>query len=126
MINVKRLNRNTYFPSSATIYQRTSTQGNDGQPINTYNVALYTNVPCRKSPNILMRAANTEYRRGEGYFVREIAEFQLSCQEYLPNVTQECRLTVDGIWYDVLGVEHDGNNQYTRIHIGDNRPFNPD
>jgi hypothetical protein len=114
-----------WFPSVLTAYSPTKTTVAGGQETRTFTVAIYTNVACRKSPNVQMRPANTEYRKGEGDFVREVSEWHVVCKSYCPLITPECQVDIDGSRYDVLGVEHDGNNTVTRLHVSDSKPFTP-
>lgn len=113
-----------FYPSLCTFLQLTKTQNDSGQETHTFTTidAGHTNIPCRKSPLIIVRPQTQESQHGAFQFSE--AKEQVNVNKYVADASIEWQITVDGITYEIVAVEHDGNSLSTRIGIGKMIPFN--
>jgi hypothetical protein len=99
-----------FYPSLCTIQSAVEPQDTVGQPV----VASYTDVlqalPCRVSPAGAreMKLPNQTYG---------VASHTINLRGHYPSITTAMRALVDGVAYDVLAVEHDGNAYTTRLQV---------
>jgi head-tail adaptor len=112
------------YPSLATFLQVNKSQDASGQEIHTFTTidAAHTDIPCRRSPLILIRPQIQEKQSGS--FQMSEAKLQVNLSRYVSDASLEWRLTVDGVTYEIVAVEPDGSNLTTRIGIGKIVPFN--
>ena len=114
------------FVSLCTIQQPDGVLTPAGSPSGTYtNVSGLVNVPCMDSVPSDARIQATE--------VKELADIMnkglrhLLLNGYYPQIITPAipdgqipsywRSIVDGVTYDILGVEHDSQNQMTRMEM---------
>lgn len=112
------------YDSLCTFLQVNKTSVADGQETHTFTTidSAHTNIPCRKSPFIIIRPQVQEDTAGGVQFSE--AKFQVNLSKYVADASVEWRLTVDGVTYEILSVEPDGSNLTTRVGIGKVVPFN--
>lgn len=114
------------YPSSATFLEPAVNKMSSGQSFNTFiespNAGL-RDLACRRTPLILIRAQEQEHKRLN---VKEIdAKFQVNFNVMLPVPNEELllhKVRVDGLDYNVLSVENDGNGLTTRIIVSSSIP----
>ena len=110
------------FVSLCTFQQPDGIYGPSGAPSGTFvNVSGLVDIACMDSVPSEMRVQATE--------VRDLAEIMATGQRhmlldgYYPEATPDgqiptnWRAVVDGVAYDILGVEHDSQNTQTRLEM---------
>lgn len=99
------------YPSLCTIQVGTGTQDAYGhvEPVTWGNLASHVNLACRIAP----RGAS-ERRQPEQVYAE--ATHTVSLQGYYPAIRASMRAVVNGVAYDIDGVEHDGNQVTTRLY----------
>lgn len=112
------------YDSVATFLQVVKAQAASGQETHTFTTidAAHTNIPCRRSPFIVIRPQVQEKQSGETQFSE--AKFQVNLNKYVADASIEWRLQVDGVTYEIISVEPDGSNLTTRVGVGKITPFN--
>lgn len=112
------------YPSLCTFLSKSESQNASGQEVHTFTAidAAHTNIPCRKSPLLIIRPRQQEEQRGD--FQMSDAKEQVNLNKYVADASNEWQITVDGITYEILAVERDGNSLTTRVGIGKVVPFN--
>lgn len=100
-----------FYPSLCTIGARSTAQDEYGQEIGTVTpVGGLTDLACRIAP----RGA-TETRSAQQIYATSTHHVALN--GYYPAIAPHHVATVDGIDYDIEGVEHDGNHETTRLFV---------
>lgn len=112
------------YPSLCTFLGLSSAQDASGQAVHTFAPidVGHTNLPCRKSPLIIIRPQTQEKQHSD--FQLSEAKEQVNINQYVADADVKWQLVVDGVTYEILAVEHDGNRLSTRIGIGKIVPFN--
>lgn len=122
-MNVYRLMPFVY-PSKGTFLAINKVQAADGQEVHTFTPidAAHTDLPCRRSPFILVRPQMTDGQSGD--FQKSFTRFQVNFPLYIGDATDQWQLQVDAVVYEIISVEWDGNDLSTRIGIGRALPYN--
>ena len=125
------------FPSFATFLGINLTTALDGQEVHTFSpvdgvnqYGPHTNIPCRKSPNVLVRAQEQEHSAAG--FQTEATRYQIGLDRYIDDIDLRWQVQVvtnkngvtDIATYLVQSVEHSGGNLRTRIMASELVPFN--
>lgn len=115
------------YPSLATLRPLTKTTDTTGQDLLSFedsNVEGQFDLPCRKSPLILIRPQKQEYDR---VGVQQYdGEYQVNISTYIAvdaAVLAEWQVKVDGIVYQIHSVESDGNGLTTRLMVAQVIPY---
>src|SRR5688572_25395904 len=96
------------YPSLCTVKVPSTTQDpNTGQPVREWptDLAGVIDVPCRKAPFIEDRPSNREVR--ENQQTTQFTQAHVIMKGYFSTILPEMRAVVDGVAYDILGVESD-------------------
>jgi hypothetical protein len=117
-------NASGLFVSLCTIQAPSGNVVGAGQPDGLYNnIAGLVNIPCTAPPQSTARIL-----AGEQKALAEILQtqpkhvllngFYGQAVDNLPNgFDGSCQAVIDGIGYDILGVEHDSQMQMTRMEV---------
>ena len=110
------------FVSLCTVQQPDGLLNPDGTPSNVFlNVAGLVNIQCMDSVPSVARLQATEVKDLQEIMSKGLRHMLLN--GYYPQSTPsgqiptDWRAIVDGITYDILGVEHDSQNQMTRLEL---------
>lgn len=110
------------FVSLCTISQPDVNPGYGGAQTGNYtNVTGLVNIPCMDAPPSPASLTATEVKALQEIMSKGIRHLLLN--GYYPETSPDgqiptsWRATVDGVIYDVLGVEHDSQNTQTRLHL---------
>jgi hypothetical protein len=111
------------FVSLCTIQKQTGAKLGAGQPDPTAyaNVAGLVNIPCMDAVPSTARVQATEVKELTDILSKGLRHVLLN--GYYPESTPDgqipsnWRAIVDGVIYDILGVEHDSQNQQTRLML---------
>ena len=110
------------WPSLCTIQSPDTAQGPTGNPVGTYsNVAGLVNIPCRDSVPSTARIQATELKELADIMSKGLRHMLLN--GYYPQATPDgqipsyWRANVDGVIFDIIGVEHDSQNIQTRLEM---------
>jgi len=110
------------FSSLATIQQPNGLYGPSGAPSSTFvNVSGLVNIPCVDAVPSTARVQATEIKELMQIMSKGLRHLLLNA--YYPEATPDgqipsnWRAIVDGTTYDILGVEHDSQNQMTRLEL---------
>lgn len=110
------------FPSLGTFYSPTKTNM-AGQERHVFSpVADHIDLRCRKAPLILVRPQSQE--RMSSDFAVQDAKWQVNFDVFRPTPTTDWRLEVDGIMYEIVAIEADGQSLTTRVGVGKVVPYN--
>lgn len=114
--------RTGLFVSLATIQQPDGNYGPSGQPSNAYvSVAGLVNIPCMDAVPSSARVQATEIKELQEIMSKGMRHMLLN--GYYPQSTPDgqiptdWRAVVDGVIYDILGVEHDSQLTQTRLEL---------
>lgn len=100
-----------FYPSECTIQEPTEIQDDTGHPVASWSdLAGHVNMPCRLSP-ISGRAG--EIRTPAQTYTE--ASHVVELTRTVPDVTTKMRAVVDGVIYDIVLIEHDGQGVSARI-----------
>lgn len=105
-----------YYPSSVTFERATETADPEtGQPIKVWApVAGLTALAARVAPVVPTSVTAGETRTGEAAWATNA--WHISLPAYYPSIEPTDRVAMDdGRRFNVLGIEHDGNLQLTRL-----------
>lgn len=103
-----------FYPSSCTIQEPTETADSYGQPIPSWgNLSGHVGISCRLSPE--SQASGDELRTQTQIYT--VHSWLISFNDYYPLIDETMRAVIDGATYDILQVQHDGNNQTTRLRV---------
>lgn len=115
------------YPSLATFRPIVETQDTTGQTINTFadstDIKL-RNLPCRKSPLILVRPQDQEIDTSGQY--KYDARNQVNFNTLVPvdpEVLSTWQVKVDGHIYQIFAAESDGSGLTTRLLVSDAIPY---
>ncbi len=113
-----------FYPSLGTFYRATESTAADGQEISTFAAidSAHSDLGCRLSPFILIRPIGQERFTDSGKM--QDAQFQVNFNVYVGDASDEWKVLVDSVLYEILAVEHDGNHLTTRLAVGKIIPFN--
>jgi head-tail adaptor len=98
-----------FFPSTCTVQERTDTQDEFGQPIPAW-IDLHTDIDCRLSPY-----RGDEIKKPDQTYATDVHIITLN--DYYNDITVLMRAIVNSINYDILLVEHDGQNRLTKLTV---------
>ncbi len=98
-----------FYPSTAIIEEPVMTQDAVGEPIPAWPVFL-TDLDCRLSP-----MGGTERQLPDQTY--SVASHTVSLASYQDTITVVMRVLIDGVYYDIVAVEHDGNSEMTRLRV---------
>lgn len=110
------------FVSLCTIQQPDNVFTDSGFPSGTFvNIAGLVNIPCMKAPLSMLRIGATEIKRVDS--IESLEPSHVLLNAYYPAIPQvtptrpSLRAIVDGINYEVMGVEHDSQLQMSRLTV---------
>jgi hypothetical protein len=103
--------------SLCTIQQSVVAQDADGAPQYTppTNVAGLINIPCMNAPLSADAVQATEVRDLEEIQSKGLRHVLL--MGYYPQITADLWALVDGVTYDIMGVESDSQTSQTRLKL---------
>lgn len=100
-----------FYPSLCTIAVPSTVQDEFGEETATLTpVVGMTNIPCRVAP----RGVN-EVRQTEQIYTE--ATHHVALNGHYPGIANTMAAQIDGVTYDIEGVEHDGNQKTTRVYL---------
>lgn len=103
--------RPNFYPSLCTIQEATDTADSYGQPIPAWDdLADHIDLACRIAPD----SGNEMRSQIQIYAVHG---WTVALNGYYPDILETMRAVVDDVIYDILQVQHDGNNQTTRLRV---------
>ena len=113
----------TFYATTATFLALTTTTDGLGQELHSFAAidAAHTDLMCRKSPLVIVKPQTQEFATPAA--LTKNAKWQLNFATYIADASVEWHVVVDGIEYEILSVEHDGNRLTTRLMLGDLEPF---
>jgi hypothetical protein len=110
------------FISLCTLSAPDGNFGPSGAPSNTYApVSGLVNIPCMDSVPSIARVQATEVKELEDIMSKGYRHILLD--GYYPEASPDGQIptnwlaTIDGVVYDLLGVEHDSQNTQTRLEL---------
>ena len=110
------------FVSLCTFQQPDNVFGPSGAPSGNYvDVSGLVDVPCMDAVPSTARVQATEVKELQDIMSKGLRHMLLN--GYYPQATPDgqiptkWRAVVDGLTYDILGVEHDSQNTQTRIEL---------
>jgi hypothetical protein len=108
------------FVSLFSAQQPSGNLGPSGAPDGTWiPIAGLSNIPCTAPPPSEARIAATEVKALEEILTLQIKHVLLN--NYFPQLNgasdMDWRCLIDGVAYDILGVEHDSQKQMTRLEV---------
>lgn len=110
------------FVSLCTIQGPDNVFSDSGFPSGAFvNLAGLVNIPCMKAPQSMLRIAAEERKAEPG--VQSLEPFHVLLNGYYPAIPQvtttrpSLRAIVDGVQYEVMGVEHDSQLQMSRLTV---------
>jgi hypothetical protein len=117
------------YPSVAVLRPLSITVDTTGQELHTFAdsaVVGQFGLACRKSPLVLLRPQNEENR--EANIQRFIANWQLNFKSHITVPVETLatwQVKVDGVVYQIRGVEEDGSDITTRLLVSIINPSVP-
>lgn len=100
-----------FYPSVCTIQDLNATRDSVGQLIpNPTDLAAHIDLPCRIAPR-----STREVRTENQIYVN--ATHHVALNGYYPDIDEVMTAVVDGVAYDIEGVEHDGNRKTSRLFV---------
>lgn len=105
------------YKSLCTIQQpNISVDGAGGQLYTpATNVPGLVNIPCMKAPTSPVRVQATEMKALEDIMSK--VPLHVLLNGYYPAITPDLWALVDGVQYDIIGVESDSQSQMTRLEL---------
>lgn len=101
-----------FYNTTCTIQQTTETRDAAGGVVNTWaNVTGLVGLACRRAP--VSTARTTEIKLDALAYTVNVQTVLIA--SYQPTITPKMRVTCDSLVFDVLAVEHDGEDQMTRL-----------
>ncbi len=107
-----------HWPDKCTIVQvlYRTTESNQQIPRGFVPVAGMVDIPCRIGPIIEVRPSDDEIRVTN--VIEQYRRRQLKLNKYLPQIVpREMQALVDGVYYPIRGLEHDGSKFTTRLKL---------
>jgi hypothetical protein len=103
--------------SLCTIQQPDLAQDVDGSPLNlpATNVSGLVNIPCMDSVPSIARVQATEVKELADIMAKGLRHVLLN--DWYPQILSRQWAVIDGVIYDILGVESDSQNQQTRLEL---------
>lgn len=114
------------YPSVATYYAMSKSQDGAGQEQHTFAALAdpeYSNIICRRTPQILIRPQDQEIGTAQ-LPSSSSARYHLSLPKYLPLISLDGQMEVDGVRYEIKAIDCDGSKFTTRLELGKEIPFN--
>jgi hypothetical protein len=99
-----------FYPSLCTIQNAVEPQDSVGQPVPTSYTDALTALPCRVSP-----AGGSERKLPNQTYA--VGSHTINLRGHYPTITPKQRAVVEGVAYDILAVESDGNAYTTRLQV---------
>lgn len=100
-----------FYPSLCTIQESNPVRDSVGQQIPDWiDVPPLTDLPCRIAP-LTAREVRSENQ------VYVASTHNVALGGYYPTITEGMQAVVDGLGYDIEGVEWDGNQKTTRLFV---------
>lgn len=101
-----------FFNTTCTIQQTTETRDAAGGVVNTWaNVTGLVNLNCRRAP--ASTARTNEMKLESLTYTANVQTIMIA--GYQPTITPKMRVRCDGLVLDILSVEHDGEQEMTRL-----------
>lgn len=111
-----RLSDVIHFPSRCTIYSvETVDQPNGETTRETTPRPGMADIPCRRTPEIIIRPTPEERPRETGTAVNE--RFIVMLKGIYNGITDEDIAILDTASYNIISAETDGSNTYTRLLV---------
>jgi hypothetical protein len=111
MLDRLRVPVDDFYPSLCTIASASVVQDEYGQEEGVLTpVEGLTNLPCRIAPRSSGETRSTQQVYAE-------ASHHVALAGYYPAIQTTHAAQVDGVTYDIEGVEHDGNHTMTRLFL---------
>lgn len=100
-----------HYPSLCTIRTPNTTRDAIGHPVpNPQDLGGHIDIACRIAP-VNTREVRTELQ------IYVNATHHVALNGYYPDIAEDMSAVVDGVSYDIEGVEHDGNDVMTRLWV---------
>ncbi len=105
------------FPNLCTIQSIPGTKNAMGAPIITFSdVAGLVNIPCHAAPPSIFRlSGSNELRKPDR--TDESQEFHVLLSGYFPQIQMNMRAVVDGVPYNIVGIDQDAFHTQTRLEV---------
>ena len=105
-------NLKAVFPGRCTIQSKTVTPDQYGAPSETWTTVA-ANIPCSIAPMVVenIRA----YERTDDDKTVSLNPHRITLRGRWPQVATSMRAVVEGVAWDINGVEHDSQGVYTRL-----------
>jgi len=100
-----------FFPTTCTIQSSTESRSPSGQVTLVWaNYTGHVSIPCRIAPAKVneIKQQNQTYTIGDKIVL---------LRGYYQTITAKMRAVINSINYDILGIEHDGQNIQTRLTV---------
>lgn len=102
----------SFFNTTCTIQQVTETRDSAGGVVLTWaNVTGLVGLTCRRAT--ASTARTSEIKLESLTYTVNVQTIMIS--GYQPTITPKMRVTCDGLVFDILSVEHDGEQAMTRL-----------
>lgn len=100
-----------FYASTVTIQYPVVTQDSYGEESEGWsNLAGHVDLPCRLSPH--QQFSREQRNQAQIYAVHV---WIINIAGHYPSITEEMRAVIDGTAYDIELVQHDGNQEMTRL-----------
>lgn len=104
------------FVSTCDIKAPSGVFNASGAPDGNYsNVAGLTGIRCMRAPQSDIRIIATEMNSLSE--ILSVNESRVLLDAYYPAILPSYQAVVDGVAYDIKGVEHDSQSQMTRLRV---------
>lgn len=106
-----------FYPSVATIEQATETRDSFGSPVLAWaSVEGLSGIPCRVAPLTIQTPTFSNEAKLE-LLTYLTTTHHVALQGYYPQIETTMRAVIDGVIWDIQGVEHDGQGSTTRLRV---------
>jgi hypothetical protein len=106
-----------FYPSEATIEEPTETRDSFGSTSSTWaTLASHSAIPCRVAPLTVQTPTFSNEAKLEDLSYLTTTH-HIALRGYFPLITPLMRAMVDGVAWDIKGVEHDGQHVTTRLRV---------
>lgn len=100
-----------FYPDTCTIQQNGPTRDAHGQEIESWsNFAGHVDLNCRIAPS-----GGREFRRQNQTYL--MSTHKIALKGNYPNINEKMRAVVNGVNYDILQVDHDGQDVSTNLLV---------
>lgn len=107
------------FPQRITIEESTATVNTFGETVRTWTPLVnHGGLAARLAPGVSgsgTGAQTQELRRADGTTITE--PYRIGLSVYCPAITTAHRVTVSGVVYDIVTVEHDAQRGFTWLVV---------